>query len=80
MQSNVKQLYEQIKSGSFLALARGITIVENELDQYESLLLNLRESGNARVIGITGPPGAGKSTLVNALLHHWLKKDSGNSC
>lgn len=75
MQSNVKQLYEQIKSGSFLALARGITIVENELDQYESLLLNLRESGNARVIGITGPPGAGKSTLVNALLHHWLKEN-----
>ena len=49
--------------------------MENELDQYESLLLNLRESGNARVIGITGPPGAGKSTLVNALLHHWLKEN-----
>ena len=57
MQSNIKQLYEQIKSGSFLALARGITIVENELAHYESLLLQLRESGNARVIGITGPTG-----------------------
>jgi LAO/AO transport system kinase len=75
VQSNIKQLYEQLKGGSFLALARGITIVENELDGYESLLLKLHESGNARVIGITGPPGAGKSTLVNALLHHWLQEN-----
>ena len=75
MQRNIKELYEQIKAGSFLALARGITIVENELDGYEELLLKLHESGRARVIGITGPPGAGKSTLVNALLHHWLKEN-----
>ena len=75
MQGNINQLHEQIKAGSFLALARGITIVENELDGYESLLLKLHESGNARVVGITGPPGAGKSTLVNALLHHWLQEN-----
>jgi len=75
VQSHIKQLHEQIKAGSFLALARGITIVENELDGYESLLLKLHESGHARVIGITGPPGAGKSTLVNALLHHWLQEN-----
>jgi len=75
VQRNIKELYEQIKAGSFLALARGITIVENELDGYEELLLKLHESGRARVIGITGPPGAGKSTLVNALLHHWLKEN-----
>jgi GTPase len=72
---NIKELHEQIQAGNFLALARGITIVENELDGYESLLLNLHENRHARVIGITGPPGAGKSTLVNALLHHWLKEN-----
>jgi len=75
VQSNIKQLHEEVKSGSFLALARCITIVENELDGYQSLLLHLHQNRHARVIGITGPPGAGKSTLVNALLHHWLKEN-----
>src|ERR1035437_5108054 len=73
--NNIIQLHEQIKAGDFLALARGITIVENELDGYESLLMGLHENRHARVIGITGPPGAGKSTLVNALLRLWLKEN-----
>jgi len=72
--SDINQLHQKIKDGNFLALARGITIVENELEGYESLLLNLNENRHARVVGITGPPGAGKSTLVNALLSHWLKE------
>lgn len=75
MRSNIRQLHEQIRAGNFRALARGITIVENELDGYHSLLLNLHENRRARVIGITGPPGAGKSTLVNALLRHWLREN-----
>jgi LAO/AO transport system kinase len=72
--NNINELHEQVKAGSFRALARGITIVENELDGYESLLLALHQSRRAKVIGITGPPGAGKSTLVNALLRHWLSE------
>ena len=75
VQGNIKQLHEEIKAGDFRALARGITIVENELEGYESLLLHLDQNRNARVIGITGPPGAGKSTLVNALLRHWLEEN-----
>ena len=75
MQNDLKQIHEEIKQGNFLALARGITIVENELNGYESLLLNLNENRRARVIGITGLPGAGKSTVVNALLHYWLKEN-----
>lgn len=75
MQHNIIQLHEQIKAGDFRAIARGVTIVENSLPGYEALLLSLHETRHARVIGITGPPGAGKSTLVSALLHHWLKEN-----
>ena len=72
MRHNIKQLHEEIKTGSFLALARGITIVENELEGYEWLMTHLGKNDHLKVIGITGPPGAGKSTMVNSLLHHWL--------
>lgn len=75
MQSNINTLYQQIHDGSFAAIARGITIVENQLAGSRDLLLMLRRNHNARVVGITGPPGAGKSTLVNALLAHWLEKN-----
>lgn len=72
MQDKIKQLLSQIQAGDFRALARGITLVENELPGYRDLLLSLKDTQSARVLGITGPPGAGKSTLVNALLHHWI--------
>ncbi|WP_276134715.1 methylmalonyl Co-A mutase-associated GTPase MeaB [Polluticoccus soli] len=74
MQGKIKQLLSEIQSGSYNALARAITIVENELPGYEDLLLELQNTHQARVLGITGPPGAGKSTLVNALLQHWISK------
>lgn len=72
MQGSIASLYGQIQNGNFAAVARAITIVENELSGYDELLLMLKQERRARVVGITGPPGAGKSTLVNALLHHWL--------
>ncbi len=75
MHSNIKQLHDDLKAGSFRALARGVTIVENELEGYEYLLEHLRKNNHTPVIGITGPPGAGKSTLVNALLSHWLTEN-----
>ena len=73
MQGKVKQILAAIQSGDFKALARGITIVENELNGFEVLMSSLKQNNQSKVIGITGPPGAGKSTLVNALLHHWLQ-------
>ncbi len=71
MSGKITQLISEIKNGSFAALARGITVVENELQGYEELLLQLNQTQEAKLVGITGPPGAGKSTVVNALLHHW---------
>ncbi len=75
MQDKIKELQEQIHNGNFKALARAITMVENELPGYEDLLLTLPATAQTNVLGITGPPGAGKSTLVNALLHYWLKEE-----
>lgn len=58
-----------IEARSVPALARAISLVENARDGYESLLSTLhRKVGRARRFGITGPPGAGKSTLVERLV------------
>jgi LAO/AO transport system kinase len=53
----------------FRKLARALTLVENDLAGSADLLKALKPS-DTPVIGITGPPGAGKSTLVNAMINH----------
>lgn len=62
-----KQQLDEIKQGNPKTLARCISCIENEVPGYEDLLLELPGSATP-VIGITGPPGAGKSTLVDALI------------
>jgi LAO/AO transport system kinase len=66
-----EQLLTAIQQGDQRALARAISWVENEVDGYEELLKNL-PAGHASITGITGPPGAGKSTLVDALIGEWV--------
>lgn len=68
-----QSLIENIKEGNFKALARAISLVENEVEGYEQFLSELPNNGTA-VIGVTGPPGAGKSTLVDALIAHWVAR------
>jgi LAO/AO transport system kinase len=63
-----QELLNQIKQGDIKALARGISLVENEQAGYNELLENISSSQPTKIIGITGPPGAGKSTLVDALI------------
>src|SRR5947209_9581724 len=59
---------ERIRSGDVRALARAITAIENDSAQSLQLMKALfPHSGNATVIGLTGSPGAGKSTLVDQL-------------
>lgn len=55
--------------GDIRSLARCISIVENEVDGYTQLLKALPAGQQTKIVGITGPPGAGKSTLVNALIN-----------
>ncbi len=59
-------LLDGIQKGNIRALARSISLVENEVEGYEALLLSLPVQ-DTPVIGITGPPGAGKSTLTDAI-------------
>ena len=64
-------LKENMIKGDFKSLARCISLVENELPGYENFLQLLPVSTTA-VIGITGPPGAGKSTLTDALIESYI--------
>src|SRR5687767_14180693 len=62
-----QQYLQEINGGNSKTLARCISYIENEYSGYETLLQSLPPSPT-KIIGITGPPGAGKSTLVDALI------------
>src|ERR1700748_333019 len=64
----------KFSSNDFRSVARALTIIENDLEGAELLLKNLDFAKNVPIIGITGPPGAGKSTLVNALIGNLVSK------
>jgi LAO/AO transport system kinase len=68
MKSQPKELVKQMLAGHRLSLARLISKVENrDKDLAEIMKLLFQHTGHAEVVGITGPPGAGKSTLVDRL-------------
>ena len=69
------ELAHDVVSGKFRALGRAITLVEREAPDAELLLAELYPAtGRARIVGITGSPGSGKSTLVAALAKHYRKQ------
>lgn len=69
-----QQQIDEIKQGNAKTLARCISYIENEAAGYEDLLQQLPPS-QTPIIGITGPPGAGKSTLVDALIGLLVKDE-----
>ena len=71
---NWQSLYELSKQNDFRSIARGISLIENELPGYEELLRALPDTDQAKLVGITGPPGAGKSTLVDGLIGHFVQQ------
>jgi LAO/AO transport system kinase len=64
-------LINHITTQEVKSLARAISLIENEVEGYQDFLQQL-PAGKTPVTGITGPPGAGKSTLVDALIGTWV--------
>ena len=65
-----------VRAGEKRALARAISLVENSEPLAYELIQDLyAETGNAYAVGITGPPGVGKSSLINALVRHVRERE-----
>ena len=74
MASAVQLWANSIRSGDVRAISRAITAIENRDAQSEELLsLLFPSTGNAYVLGMTGAPGTGKSTLVDRLAAHYRR-------
>jgi LAO/AO transport system kinase len=72
----IHSLVQKVRAGDARSLARAISLVENRADGWLQLLKALfPHTGRARTIGLTGAPGAGKSTLVDQLALHYRKQD-----
>ena len=68
-------LFREIISGNRQSLAQCLTSIENEDDNYHFLSEIYGHTGNAHLIGITGSPGSGKSTILNSLVKLMRKND-----
>jgi LAO/AO transport system kinase len=74
LKTDLQSWIERLRSGDSRALARAISTVENRTSESSSLLKALfPHSGKARILGLTGAPGAGKSTLVDQLARYYRR-------
>ncbi len=75
MADRLGPLLADFRAGRRAALARAMSIVEDGRPEYDALLAALHPSiGRGRRIGLTGPPGAGKSTLTTRLAAHYREQ------
>lgn len=72
----MQDIAERLLSGDRRALARMVTLIENESPQARRYLAELHQkAGRAHIIGVTGAPGAGKSTLVTHLVREFRRRE-----
>ena len=69
-----QKLLAGIQTGDIKSIAKAISFVENDQPGYEELLQSLQANENIKIIGITGPPGAGKSTITDGLISEYIKQ------
>jgi LAO/AO transport system kinase len=75
-QGDLQHWVDRIRAGDVRALARAISTIEDNRPESRELLKSLFNfTGRARVIGLTGAPGAGKSTLVDQLAREYRKQE-----
>src|SRR5256886_16326807 len=75
---SIERIVEGLERREPAALARAISLVENQRDGFERLLSHVHPGlgrGAARRIGVTGPPGAGKSTLTERLIQRFRAQE-----
>src|SRR2546421_7506913 len=73
----LQNIVERLLSGDRRALARMVTLIENEVPAARRYLAELhRYAGKAHIVGVTGAPGAGKSTLVTHLVRELRRRDA----
>ena len=72
----MQNIVERLLSGDRRALARMVTLIENEIPAARRYLAELHQhAGHAHIVGVTGAPGAGKSTLVTHLVRELRRRD-----
>ncbi|MEM1312944.1 MAG: methylmalonyl Co-A mutase-associated GTPase MeaB [Pseudomonadota bacterium] len=73
-EGRIARLAAALREGDRRALGRALTLAESGGEDAAALTQTLgRHVGASRIIGVTGPPGAGKSTLVDAMIHAWRR-------
>jgi LAO/AO transport system kinase len=75
-QTSINSIIQSLRDGNNIMLARCISLVENEIEGCQDLLQSLPVNYLTKnIIGVTGPPGAGKSTLIDALIEYFISDE-----